>query len=650
MTTQELKQYIDKVLGNSIRCLLPSYWWKRLFHQVADRIDEVEQSTSELIEASKIPIVESESNLSQLDLPKGSVAAAREGRGSTVKISDCYFSENFEEDWEKYTIVKRVEEKANITIDKVSGVMFSASQKNWLKDAFSVGITADGFGQYVRIIDGNLSETTLSIVNEALSSGKYRATSKSGEPDQYFTFSGISLPELYIKGENSWERLAKESDLEETSSNSLFFYAPTDANTEISDVEKQHNAESYQKVAEGFETDKYYDVKVLMSTSQLVTFDAIQILNPAIDDGKLKLLFRWVSDDREQMIIVTSDGSTTIEAVGTSASGADFTFVAAFDALLNDTTTTLEKSANKTNASLYYQSIQNGIQPKVALKFSFRDSSSDVPVEVVPSFVGMANIYNAKYQSSYGVNAMVFAKLDIGDRIAGLTFDLIMDPDIDSVLVPHIDASEINILHARVLDNAITSDGLSSLALKQNQELYKYALSAPVAVYVSDTRQLIPARVSQGSGFLAVYAGDYVFEFYEDGTIVDHPVQKEETATKAYVDTEIAKKVDKLSIQNVTATTLTGSLQPNTIYNCIDTLTGISINSIISNGEHDEYVIAFRGTTDMPISLPDSVYWANGEIPTIESDTEYELNIVSRTIGAQTFYKAVLVPFKRITA
>lgn len=44
MTTQELKQQIDKVLGNSIRCLLPSYWWKRLFHQVADRIEEVEQS------------------------------------------------------------------------------------------------------------------------------------------------------------------------------------------------------------------------------------------------------------------------------------------------------------------------------------------------------------------------------------------------------------------------------------------------------------------------------------------------------------------------------------------------------------------------------------------------------------------------------
>lgn len=47
MTTQELKNKIEKVLGNSIRCLLPSYWWKNLFHSVADRIDEVETTITE---------------------------------------------------------------------------------------------------------------------------------------------------------------------------------------------------------------------------------------------------------------------------------------------------------------------------------------------------------------------------------------------------------------------------------------------------------------------------------------------------------------------------------------------------------------------------------------------------------------------------
>lgn len=52
MTTQELKEYINKVLGNTIRCLLPSYWWKRLFGIVVDKIDEVELNAGKTIETS----------------------------------------------------------------------------------------------------------------------------------------------------------------------------------------------------------------------------------------------------------------------------------------------------------------------------------------------------------------------------------------------------------------------------------------------------------------------------------------------------------------------------------------------------------------------------------------------------------------------
>lgn len=48
MTTNELKQYIDRVLGNSIRCLLPSYWWRRLFNLVVDKVEKVEKSTGDV--------------------------------------------------------------------------------------------------------------------------------------------------------------------------------------------------------------------------------------------------------------------------------------------------------------------------------------------------------------------------------------------------------------------------------------------------------------------------------------------------------------------------------------------------------------------------------------------------------------------------
>lgn len=48
MTTQELKEYIGRVLGNGIRCLLPSYWWKRLFGLVVDKVEEVDNKVEDL--------------------------------------------------------------------------------------------------------------------------------------------------------------------------------------------------------------------------------------------------------------------------------------------------------------------------------------------------------------------------------------------------------------------------------------------------------------------------------------------------------------------------------------------------------------------------------------------------------------------------
>lgn len=40
----ELKTYINKILGDNIRCILPSYWWKRIFGLILDKIDEVSKS------------------------------------------------------------------------------------------------------------------------------------------------------------------------------------------------------------------------------------------------------------------------------------------------------------------------------------------------------------------------------------------------------------------------------------------------------------------------------------------------------------------------------------------------------------------------------------------------------------------------------
>lgn len=48
MTAQELNAYIDKVLGNSLRCLLPSYWWKRLLKLVVEYTESVNDKVDNL--------------------------------------------------------------------------------------------------------------------------------------------------------------------------------------------------------------------------------------------------------------------------------------------------------------------------------------------------------------------------------------------------------------------------------------------------------------------------------------------------------------------------------------------------------------------------------------------------------------------------
>lgn len=80
MNTQELRNKIDSILGNSMRVLLPSYWWKMLFHHVADALDSKGQGVS---------IVESEKDLKKLDVPEGSIASVV-GDAEWKSFDECY--------------------------------------------------------------------------------------------------------------------------------------------------------------------------------------------------------------------------------------------------------------------------------------------------------------------------------------------------------------------------------------------------------------------------------------------------------------------------------------------------------------------------------------------------------------------------------
>lgn len=41
-----MRKEIDRILGNSLRCILPSYWWKRLLGKMADKIESAEESAA----------------------------------------------------------------------------------------------------------------------------------------------------------------------------------------------------------------------------------------------------------------------------------------------------------------------------------------------------------------------------------------------------------------------------------------------------------------------------------------------------------------------------------------------------------------------------------------------------------------------------
>ena len=233
MTTTELKQYIDKVLGNSIRCLLPSYWWKRLFNQVADRIDEVEQSTSKLIDSKveevKMPIVESENALKKLDVENGSLASVATMK--TMKFSECYVPTEEDNDltdeelFAKLTPVTGIEMTfplPDISTADTSIQLVAEGGKGegflTISEGFCVAVFAlAGETQKYWILS---SQTMVDGLNEYLSQQRWYFLDSPEEVgaenmalfDQIFTIVDCTS-DVYVKG-NTWERLAKESDLE----------------------------------------------------------------------------------------------------------------------------------------------------------------------------------------------------------------------------------------------------------------------------------------------------------------------------------------------------------------------------------------------------------------------------------------------------
>ena len=443
MTTSELKQQIEKVLGNSIRCLLPSYWWKRLFHQVADRIDEVEQSVK------------------------------------------------------------------------------SKADKGYVDEAVS-NVNA--------VTDSAMSDTSTNAVQNKVI--KKYVDNKAGSCVVYFPISGVTLTSEQIR----------------------------------------KNAESYQRLVE---TKLKCEVLVWMLLGYTKAI-SIVVQSNGIVIGTF-----------ESNAVLHEDGSVTSLVEQPSK----LTFVTAFDALLNDTTTEQEKEDNRIKAQTYCYGIKNGKTYQIELQVFFRDSMKQYNITVYPSYGGLASLYNKNYWYTYGEESMVFANIDLGDHYAALSFDLILSPESGLKLIPHVELHGINLIHANIVSGVLSSEGLSTVALCQNSAYFQWGRGCPAAVYISDNHQLIPATLDNNMNYIRVYAGDYTFVLQADGTIVDSHVQEAGAVTKDYVDSEVAKKVDKVAGKQLSTEDFTSAFKTKleglnnyddtSIQNAVNSLT-TQINTLVS--------------------------------------------------------------------
>lgn len=240
MTTQELKQYIDKVLGNSIRCLLPSYWWKRLFSLLADRVDDkqdilVSGKNIKTINGNSLLgegdtnvdiIINSVDELNTLDLPTGSRASVVTGGPVLSSIKDCVES-NDETQW---TRVSGVQINAFPDFSLFSADANEASISFFEGTSPSIYIVARKDELVMGAVRMNTSETiylsrngvdisqdAVDRLNGWLKTGDYKVAVYNGLHDMSDFFDSFikfyiyhpTVSDVYVKAD-SWEKLSKE--------------------------------------------------------------------------------------------------------------------------------------------------------------------------------------------------------------------------------------------------------------------------------------------------------------------------------------------------------------------------------------------------------------------------------------------------------
>lgn len=322
MKTQELKSYIDRVLGNSIRCLLPSYWWKRAFGAVIDNTiskDEVKTINGESILGEGdlrvgVKSVESVEALEKLDAVVGDIATVGASVPIQVKIADCYYSVDFEKDWDKYTAITRVEEIGLISDTEERAVNLYKFKDGRYVSTIIIG-TENGYRVYKISKNDTYEDISLEEINGILAKNEYRfgIGYRWADIDSFFRFYTNSVSaDAYIKGE-TWTRFLKDGDVTgggescSCTEEVIFYAADNTRGYSLTADEKAKNVEAFNKQWEAYQNKTPLNRVVCVRGDVTLYMPAVYFL-PS-NTSTLNVLKGATLE--EYYVYVNSDGSAT---------------------------------------------------------------------------------------------------------------------------------------------------------------------------------------------------------------------------------------------------------------------------------------------------------------------------------------------------
>ena len=322
MKTQELKQYIDRVLGNSIRCLLPSYWWKRAFGAVIDSVDEKLDSKSiktingeSVIGEGDLKIgvtsVGSVEELEKLNAEIGDVATAvYDGEYQEVFLKNCTASITPKNDWDNLTRIRKIELKQSPSIASSFGFYFSACNEHVYEDVICVGFdVGEDKLLYFLSKHGRTRFLSLDEVNNILNLEDYRFVFDTDSgitySEQFFNFyTWSTTANAYIKGE-TWERLLKEGDV-------------TGGGPEIRELtfgeteeDRANHVKIYNKIVEAFNSDDIY--MPMISVEGLLVSNVTLSVSEGETTANLNVIADFISSKVIFPLSLTKTGEVEVE-------------------------------------------------------------------------------------------------------------------------------------------------------------------------------------------------------------------------------------------------------------------------------------------------------------------------------------------------